>query len=291
MRNLRGASYEKQAKDAFFLLLAYGESRRDTKKKGQTHSLGTAKKRKTELIKFVKFLNNQENFTCKMNLLITPMTMDQFFKERLLHLKSSSKETILRVWSAMSEGFKEKYIDVRISKRYFDRKVQELRGEGRPIRSAKKNQAIKDSASIIEKLYEHRYATGVYADVLVGLGIRASEAIELINHPENYITIHRNRYEVCHLVGKGNHQYGFKKISPALIQKIENVDHLPSYQTLYRDLKKLGITAHRFRYTYAKEQIDELFAMGLHIKEAYLKVSEELNHKRPEMTRYYLVRA
>lgn len=289
MKNLRGGTYERQARDAFFLLLAYGESRKFSKKKGQTHSLGTAKKRKTELNQFRRFIE-EEGFTCKMNRLMEPRVLDKFFTARLKKLVPSSKETTLRLWSAMTQGLQEKFIDVPVSKSYFNRKVEELRQQG-SIRIAKKNQSIKGPESIIVMLYAHRYEVGVYAEVLMELGIRASEAIELIRNHHRYVTVHREKYEISHLVGKGNHEYGFKEISPKLVQKIERVRYMPSYSTLYRDLRSIGITAHRFRYTYAKEQIHDLFTSGLHLKDAYSKISKELNHKRAEMTKYYLIRA
>ncbi len=289
MANLRGGSYRKQSKDAFHRILAYGTSAHESEKSGQTHSVGTAKKRITELQQFAKYLENSGS-TRKMNLEMTPRTLDQFFDQRLATLSPASKETILRIWSSMVEGLQASNVSIDLDKSYFDNKVQELRDQG-PIREAKTEQAIENLDYVLNQLYDHRHESGVFAEVMLELGIRNSEAMELIKNPEHYITIHRDRYEICHLVGKGNHQYEFKTISPELVRKIESIKALPSKSTLYRDFKRVGINAHRFRYTFAKSKIDTLYKMGLHYRDVYKQVSQELNHHREEMTHYYYVRA
>lgn len=289
MANLRGGSYEKQTKDAFHRVEKFGSAKRDHELPGQTHSIGTAKSRMTELKKFSSYLKNND-FTCKMNTLMNSETLDAFFIERLSGLTSSTIETKLRTWSSLIEGLKERNVTINLDKKYFDEKVQELRDKG-AIREAKTDQAIENVEYVLDQLYDHRHESGVYAEVLLELGVRNSEAIELITNPQHYITVSHDKYQITNLIGKGNHQYEYKTISPELVRKIESVRALPSKSTLYRDLKRVGINAHRFRYSFAKEKINTLFKMGLHYREVYKTVSKELNHHRAEMTQYYYVRA
>jgi integrase len=190
----------------------------------------------------------------------------------------------------MIEGLKNRNITIEVSKDYFAKKVQELRDQGE-IRVVKTNQAIKDIDNTLNQIYDARYETGVYAEVMYELGIRSSEAIELIKHPEKYIITLHNRYEVQNLIGKGNHTYEAKKISVKLINKIESIVKLPSKSTLSRDLKKLDINPHQFRYSFAKNETDHLYKSGLTHKNVLRKVSKDLNHKRGEMTNYYIKRS
>jgi hypothetical protein len=289
MANLRGAKIDKQLKDAFYRLANFGISRYQSDSKNLTHSLGLAKKRETELKQFGTFLKN-EHFTGKVNEVITEKMMEKFFDQRLQNLQNSTKETVIRTWSSLVQGLQSKNIDIVLEKNYFDEKIERLREEGN-IRKIKTNQAITNIQQIINKIYDIRYETGVYSETMYQLGIRSSEAIELIKNPSEYITVHNGKYEVCHLIGKGNHQYNFKIISVSLVNKIEQIKKIPSKSTLHRDLKSVGINSHQLRYTFAKEHTEKLYKYGLEHKKVLKEVSKELNHKRGEMTNYYLRRA
>lgn len=124
------------------------------------------------------------------------------------------------------------------------------------------------------------------------LGIRSSESIRLLNEPDRYIIERDGGLFVEGLIGKGNHVYDPKEISSELVYKIEQIDKMPSYSTLYRDLKELGVNAHGFRYGYAKEQLEnKLSHEAKSYHDSLKEVSKELNHHREEMTNYYINRS
>ncbi|MCT7631964.1 hypothetical protein [Aliarcobacter butzleri] len=119
------------------------------------------------------------------------------------------------------------------------------------------------------------------------LTIRQSEAFELVKNPTLYID---NGY-IVDLVGKGNHKYMAKEISFELEQKLLNNEHsLIDKSTYYQDLREYNITSHDFRFTAARDKFEDMLKNGINEKEAKLKVSQELNHKREAITNYYLKR-
>ena len=65
---------------------------------------------------------------------------------------------------------------------------------------------------------------------------------------------------------------------------------LISKSTYYEDLKKYNISSHDFRFTSARDKFEEKINCGISEKEAKLQISSELNHKREEITDYYLNR-
>jgi hypothetical protein len=64
------------------------------------------------------------------------------------------------------------------------------------------------------------------------LGFRISESMELIKHPDKYIS----NGEIIGLIGKGNHAYEPKEISPQLVAKIALAEKIPSQSTYRNDL-------------------------------------------------------
>ncbi|WP_323590376.1 hypothetical protein [Aliarcobacter butzleri] len=93
------------------------------------------------------------------------------------------------------------------------------------------------------------------------------------------------------MVGKENHKYMAKEISFELEQKLlNNKDFLIDKTTYYSDLKNYDISSHDFRFTAARDKFEDMLKSGISEKEAKLKVSEELNHKREMITDYYLRR-
>ena len=67
-------------------------------------------------------------------------------------------------------------------------------------------------------------------------------------------------------------------------------DKLIDKSTYYRDLQKYDISSHDFRFTAARDKFEEKVKNGVSEKEAKLQISKELNHKRSNITDYYLTR-
>jgi len=143
-------------------------------------------------------------------------------------------------------------------------------------------------------LYNNNFSSGVIAEVQSSLGLRISEAFELVKNFDNYYNAENNTIEG--LIGKANHMYEEKEISYNLVQKIEAIHNnntpIPSQNAYREDLKEVGIPrSHDLRITYAKNLYEELKERGYTEKEALKAVSQELNHNRTEITQYYLARA
>jgi hypothetical protein len=290
MANLRGGSVDKQLKDAFLRLAAFGQCRHN-QTDHLTHSDGLATKREMYLRDWGNFVKEEAIYD-KVNQAMTADNMDRFLEKRLEDLSNATKESYIRGWSSLIQGLTEENISTHVEKDYFNQKMDQLRDQDDWKTEPKIGKSVDEAEVIIQQLYEKRYATGFYAEVMYELGIRASESIKLLNEPDRYIVEHNGELVIDGLIGKGNNIYDHKEISGELAYKIQLIYKVPSYSTFYRDLREVGITAHGFRYSYAKEALEtKLSDEGQSYHDALREVSKELNHHREEMTKYYISRA
>ena len=285
MANLKGGSFEKQIKDAFHRLEAFGVGRVD-KNDNLTHSDKLAEKREMYLKDISDYFTSQ-NLNDKLNTLLTKDNLDKFFNQRLEDLSTKTQENYLRGFSSMLKGLEQQniYIPVHLQdKDFFNDKVKALKDQAETIIE---NRYIDNVKDVIKNLYEDRTISGLIAQTQYELSIRQAEAFELIKNPNKYIENGR----VENLIGKGNHSYDSKEISFELEQKLlNNQKQLISKSTYYEDLKKYNISSHDFRFTSARDKFEEKINSGISEKEAKLQISSELNHKREEITDYYLNR-
>ncbi|QNM87918.1 hypothetical protein [Aliarcobacter cryaerophilus] len=285
MANLKGGSFEKQIKDAFHRLEAFGVGRVD-KNDNLTHSDKLAEKREMYL-KDISDYFTSKNLNDKLNTLLTKDNLDKFFNQRLEDLSTKTQENYLRGFSSMLKGLEQQNINIPVhleDKDFFDDKVKGIKDQAETIIE---NRYIDDVKDVIKNLYEDRTISGLIAQTQYELSIRQAEAFELIKNPNKYIENGR----VENLIGKGNHSYDSKEISFELEQKLlNNQKQLISKSTYYEDLKKYNISSHDFRFTSARDKFEEKINSGISEKEAKLQISSELNHKREEITDYYLNR-
>lgn len=285
MANLKGGTFEKQIKDAFHRLEAFGIGRVG-KSDNLTHSDKLAEKREMYLKDITSFFKSQ-NLNDKLNTLFTKQNLDNFFNQRLENLSSKTQENYLRGFSSMLKGLEQQNITIPLfteDKEFFDDRVKIVKDEADYIIE---NRYINNVKDVIKSLYEDRYISGLIAQCQYDLSIRQSEAFELVKNPYKYLD---NGY-VVDLVGKGNHKYNPKEISFELEQKLLNNSYdLIDKSTYYQDLKSYDISSHDFRFTAARDNFENMLKNGISEKEAKLKVSEELNHKREAITDYYLKR-
>ena len=285
MANLKGGSFEKQIKDAFHRLEAFGVGRVD-KNDNLTHSDKLAEKREMYLKDISDYFTSQ-NLNDKLNTLLTKDNLDKFFNQRLEDLSTKTQENYLRGFSSMLKGLEQQNINIPVhleDKDFFDDKVKGIKDQAETI---VENRYIDDVKDVIKNLYEDRTISGLIAQTQYELSIRQAEAFELIKNPNKYIENGR----VENLIGKGNHSYDSKEISFELEQKLlNNQKQLISKSTYYEDLKKYNISSHDFRFTSARDKFEEKINNGISEKEAKLQISSELNHKREEITDYYLNR-
>ena len=285
MANLKGGSFEKQIKDAFHRLEAFGVGRVD-KNDNLTHSDKLAEKREMYLKDISDYFTSQ-NLNDKLNTLLTKDNLDKFFNQRLEDLSTKTQENYLRGFSSMLKGLEQQNINIPVhleDKDFFDDKVKGIKDQAETIIE---NRYIDNVKDIIKNLYEDRTISGLIAQTQYELSIRQAEAFELVKNPNKYIENGR----VENLIGKGNHFYDSKEISFELEQKLlNNQKQLISKSTYYEDLKKYNISSHDFRFTSARDKFEEKINSGISEKEAKLQISSELNHKREEITDYYLNR-
>ena len=285
MANLKGGNFEKQIKDAFHRLEAFGVSRVG-KNDNLTHSDKLAEKREMYLKDITSFFKSQ-NLNSKLNTLFTNENLNNFFNERLKNLSSKTQENYLRGFSSMIKGLEQQniYIPLHLEdKSFFDDRVKIVKSEANIIIE---NRYIENVNNVIKNLYENRAISGLIAQTQYELSIRQSEAFELVKNPNKYLD---NGY-IVDLVGKGNHKYMAKEISFELEQKLLNNSYdLIDKSTYYNDLQKYDISSHDFRFTSARDKFEDMLKNGISEKEAKVKVSQELNHKREAITDYYLRR-
>ena len=285
MANLKGGSFEKQIKDAFHRLEAFGVGRVN-KNDNLTHSDKLAEKREMYLKDISDYFTSQ-NLNDKLNTLLTKDNLDKFFNQRLEDLSTKTQENYLRGFSSMLKGLEQQNINIPVhleDKDFFDDKVKGIKDQAETIIE---NRYIDNVKDVIKNLYEDRTISGLIAQTQYELSIRQAEAFELVKNPNKYIENGR----VENLIGKGNHTYESKEISFELEQKLlNNQKQLISKSTYYEDLKKYNISSHDFRFTSARDKFEEKINNGISEKEAKLQISSELNHKREEITDYYLNR-
>lgn len=285
MANLKGGTFEKQTKDAFHRLEAFGVGRVG-KSDNLTHSDKLAEKREMYLRDITSFFKYQ-NLNNKLNTLFTKQNLNNFFNQRLENLSSKTQENYLRGFSSMLKGLEQQniYIPLHLEdKDFFNDRVAIIKDEADTIIE---NRYIENVDDVIKGLYEDRAISGLIAEIQYNLSIRQSEAFELVKNPYKYLD---NGY-VVNLVGKGNHRYEDKEISFELEQKLLNNSYdLIDKSTYYNDLREYNISSHDFRFTSARDKFENMLKSGISEKEAKLQVSEELNHKREAITDYYLKR-
>ena len=285
MANLKGGTFEKQLKDAFHRLQAFGVGRVG-KNDNLTHSDKLAEKREMYLRDITNFFQSQ-NLNNKLNTLFTKQNLDKFFNQRLENLSVKTKENYLRGFSSMLKGLEQKniYIPLHLEdKSFFDDRVKIIKDEADTIIE---NRYVDNVKEVIKDLYEIREISGLIAQTQYELSIRQAEAFELVRNPLKYLD---NGY-IVDLVGKGNHRYEKKEISFELEQKLlNNQSPLIDKSTYYKDLQNFSISSHDFRFTSARDKFEEKIKNGISEKEAKLQISQELNHKREAITDYYLKR-
>jgi hypothetical protein len=289
MANLRGSSFEKQVKDAFHRLQAFGKGRY-MQSDNLTHSLALANKREGYLKNFKEFLEIKGIQQGKLNTYMTSEMVKDFLSLRTSDLSPKSSLDYITGFNSLLKGLEEKNITIPAnpSKNDFLSPMrQELKAELKN-QDFTKNRAVDNLQQKIELLQEKDYNISVIAEIQATLGLRVSEAYELAKNSDKYI----QNETVSNLIGKGKHEYNLKPIQEQLVLKIQKIDNLPTYANYLKTLKEVGINkSHDLRITYAKNTYKQKISEGMEHKEALKEVSQELNHHREQITAYYLARA
>lgn len=284
MANLKGGTYEKQLKDAFHRLSAFGEKRHNTNSH-KTHSSKLAIKRGEYGRSFAKYLQ-EKGLDGKINTHMTSENIKEYLELRTQNFAYSTSENYIRGFSSFIAGLKEANISIECNKKVFDDMVKHLKDtESRP--EPQTGRAIDEPEKIIEQISHTHYSLSLVASVQLELGLRVSESYEVVNNFEKYYNEDKQILE--NIVGKGNHKYDEKPISDTLARAIhQNNQELPTLRTYSNVLEKHEISSHDFRYTFAKNKYEEKIANGENYRQVLKDISKELNHSREQMTRFYL---
>ena len=291
MANLRGSTFEKQIKDAFYKTLKLRESRH-MKNDNFTHSLALAEKRQMYLNDFKEFLEQKGITEGKINQYMDQNTIRNFIESRVSHLSPKSALDYTTGFNSLLKGLEQAKITIPAnpSKNDFLKDFREVFREEMRQLEVENGRYIQNVEQKLDALREIRYESYVIAKIQYETGFRINEALEVAKNFSNYYNPQTNTLDG--VIGKGNHQYAPKPISYQLAQEIQKMEHIPHYNTYNKDLKEVGINrSHDFRVTYAKDLLQHKLEQGKEYKEALKEVSKEINHHRPEMTEYYLNRA
>lgn len=272
MANLKGGTYAKQIKDASIRMNAIGQ-KKDGDSKG-SHSLRTHENRRDMLKEFANYATSN-SLDQKLNEAMTTENVNNFFNERLDGLKTVTQENYIRNFGAMVESLKDSNVGVSSSSTDFNNRVHELKSNA--ANEVITGRVVETPGRLINNL---SYSHGVVAEIQKDLGLRVSEAVEVVNNLDRYLNDRNGTLNG--IIGKGGREYIPKDITRDLVAKIELAEKVDkrAYQS---ELQENGVKSHDFRYTFAKEKHEA----GMSKRE----ISLELNHNREEITNYYLSRA
>ena len=291
MANLRGGTFQKQVKDAFYRTLAFKESRH-MKEDNLTHSLAVADKRQMYLRDFKEYLEQKGITQGKINQYMDQETIRDFLEQRTMELSPKSALDYTTGFNSLLKGLEQANITIPANPNQNDflQDFREVFREEMKELEIEQGRYIENVEQKLDELKEIRYESYVIAKIQSETGLRVAEAMEVARNFEKYYNPENNTLEG--VIGKGNHEYAPKEISYQLATEIQKMENIPHYNTYNRDLKEVGINrSHNFRVTYAKNLLQHKLERGTSYKEALKEVSQEINHHRPEMTEYYLARA
>ncbi len=286
MANLKGGTIAKQEKDIFHRLSAFSTGRRG-KDDHLTHSNELAIKREMYVRDYIAHME-QVGLEGKINQTFTSENISTFLNQRLEGLKHSTQENYTRGFSSMLKGLQEANITIPCESAVFDNKVAEIKVNALP--DTRTGLSISNPEQKIEQLQSIRFESSVLAEIQQNLGLRISEAFEVVKNLDAHYNEANGTIE--NLIGKGNHVYEPKMISSELVEKIRTCENVPHPNTYRNDLKETGIEkSHLWRFTYAKNEFDKKIEEGVEYHQALREISEGLNHTRESMSCFYLSKA
>ena len=286
MANLRGGSYEKQINNACHRMERLGESKQFDNDKN-AHSAKVLDDRRAMLNDFANYATDTLNSSEKLNTLMTNENINNFLRDRLADVQSNTAETYARGFSAMTDSLQSNNITINLDKEIINSVVSDAKIND--TSSIEINRSINNLDSLYKDLGTKHEMSRVLAEVQATLGLRVSEAMELVKNVNDYVIKDIN--EVAGLNGKGGKEYIIKDIPASLVNKIENIEKQISQSTYQKDLAALGEKSHNLRITYSKNEYEKNISEGMSHKSSLAAVSNELNHNREDITVYYLNRA
>ena len=284
MANLKGSTYTKQLRDMNFKLFALGEKKGSDK---LSHSSAMLEKRNMYMRDFINYLKDRD-IEGKLNLQLTENNLNSFLEERLNGLALSTQENYLSGLNSLIGAFNDKNITNAVPQNYFKDKWTDIKANNTENIAVEKRGLQSDN--VLEQLFQIRYSSGVIATLMLQNGYRISEAIEIVNNPDKYISQKSNGDNIISgVVGKGGKIYMPKKINEKNLEQLRGIKILPYHSSFTKDLKKIdcNLRSHDFRYEFAK-RLFESKVSEVGRDKALEIVSKALNHNRSSITLYYI---
>ena len=286
MANLKGSNFQKQIRDARIRTDKRGQKKAEIHGKNFARSHNIVHARESQLQDFAKFLQNKGICDGKLNQHFTEKNLENFLKEKISNLSSTSANTYISGFNGLLKGLKNANISIDVNHdkivKSFTKELQKQSKEqpiktGRYISKSEFQQTLKKLSPHICSISRLQYQ----------YGFRVAEAIKIASTPSKYI----QNNKIVNVQGKGGRIYKPKTISPKLkkdLQKPIKISKSGYQKAIHRTFKKSN---HNLRLSYAKNQVDQLIKNGNSLLIALRTAAEELNHSRLEITRYYLARA
>ena len=285
MANLRGGTFEKQVRNAFFRLEKIGNSRHNKDVKGFV-SLNRLKQAKTMLNKFSNYLQERGIQEGKLNEYMSNKEVIRDFAEKEIFKHDYAPSTVQEyasLFSKVVENLAHNNVSISQEAVSYAKELYQEAKETFRADTYETGRYVDNLQDKLYSLYNNNFASGVIAEVQATMGLRISEAYEVVRNFDNYYNPDNSTIEG--LIGKANHMYEEKEIPYNLVQKIEAIHNnnapIPSPSAYRQDLKEVGIPkSHDLRITYAKDLYDSLKNQGYTEREALKAVSQELNRDR-----------
>ena len=282
MANLKGSTFEKQIKNAKIRIEARGQSKYNKQDLNLTHSNALALKRDYYLKSFAEYASSLNLLEPKLNNYLTNDIVKSFLEKKTSSMSLISAINFTRGFSALTTALSEKGISTGMSKETYDSHVKLLKQiKDEKVKVGNRN--IENIHEVIRNLHNINPAFAKLALLQSNLSLRVSEGIELLKNGSKYI---QQDNIVHNLIGKGSLPYGPKPLSLEL-QRVLMKRETVNYQSYQNALKTMNITSHDMRYTYVINRMNQLLHTK-NYKESLRIISYEINHKREEITEYYL---
>ena len=288
-KNLKGKHFHQQISNIINRTLNLGQSKRESEKQNQIHSINTLKFRQRLLNEFKTYLENQNITTGKMNQYLNEEHLTGFIYQRTNNLTYESSKTIISGMSGIITSLKETNVYIDLSSDFFTQIKNEIKDIKYTYQSSKNtHKSFLNVDSVIDTLYEKKQSYGVLGEILRESGLRYKEGLNLLQQPDKYIQDNK----IIGMVGKSGKIYQDKSISNSLIEKIYSLsksDKKINHKSFCSSISsvEMGRTPHSFRYQFVKEKYNQLTTCGLSHNETMGIISSELNHHR-NTSPYYL---
>ena len=264
MANLRGGTFEKQIKDAFFRTLAIGKERYeyirkkfiDNFEKKHLKTLGfvnyeefftktndVAKKREMYLRDFKEFLEQKGIQKGKLNQYMTEQNIKDFIEQRTMELSPKSALDYTTGFNSLLKGLQIANITIPANPMFKDF-LKDFREVFREEMKGKKNEKIEyinNFKDKIKKLASIKPVAYITAYLQYQTGFKTRHIIKIIQKPAFHLKVKGNKVYAKGFFDKRNFKYFEREIDKELASLLLHNKEKIAPTTYFRYLKEVGI--------------------------------------------------